>query len=272
MVDDDELIQPVKDTSPFWIWLVLLGMGVLLLSSLFNWVETEKEKKISHAPFYEVTNRSFSLFLWENPQFMRANVSTKQAYLPGFRYLGSVTGEPEQADQWVQAPPDLLFYYHTWDRLVGKEFSLRSFLGVTFLSFLQGDPMWQPCCWKDAPENYKAIVEEIDKKYAGTVPEQVVRQLPLPLLQAFQGWNNFMNEGLLIDDFEPTYADLEKFLTKNPHFERSLWKNLLLKTSPKYLWTYTYLPYNKEDVVPREEMSSFLLSAIFNFVQAEKKE
>lgn len=56
---------------------------------------------------------------------MRVNSKTKSGYLPGFQYIDKLSIEPNMADLYAVAPPELLFLYHTWNRLLSPEFITR---------------------------------------------------------------------------------------------------------------------------------------------------
>ena len=108
--------QYSKNPSPFWIWLGVIAAFGLLIWVGQNWYYQWIEKRLVENPFLQVTNREMSLFLWQNPEHMRVNVKQKTGYLSAFQYTDKLTVEPLLADNYVEAPPELLFLYHTWHR------------------------------------------------------------------------------------------------------------------------------------------------------------
>ena len=100
---DNRLIdnRPSSSTIPPWIWLALVAIVASLLWGGGSWVRENKMWMAENSPFLQVTNREFSLFLWQFPEFMRINVSEKSGYLPGFQYMGKVameSGKEEEKD------------------------------------------------------------------------------------------------------------------------------------------------------------------------------
>ncbi len=277
-MDDDELKedQMISDEGikrrpfPFLFWLFVLALIMLGISLSRSWYSSQLEHYREKTPFFDVTNRQFSLFLWENPRFMRANVSSKEAYLPGFQYLEKVTPYPELASSPVEAPPDIIFLYHTWDRLIGSEISPKVIPPEEFASFLENSPDWSPKYWPEAPKGYVELVESLPTTKLtnlDTLPEDV---LPRSVRLAFIGWTNYTKEGEAINEMTPSYAQLRSFLEKNSTFARSYWVNILKSSDPNYLYTLTYENPTDEEVVARDQMAPFLRVALFNYIQAQK--
>src|ERR1700733_2884038 len=67
-----------KNPFPFWIWLVILTIFIAIFWGSSNWYSTFISKEISQSPFLQVTNRHFSIFLWQYPEYMRINAKSKQ--------------------------------------------------------------------------------------------------------------------------------------------------------------------------------------------------
>lgn len=269
---DEDLIQPQsKEPFPIWLWLFFFAVLVIILSSIQNWYDQQMSAYREESPFLHVTNREFSLFLWENPQFMRVNVSSKEAYLPGFQYLEQVTVNPALADQLVSAPPHILFHYHTWKRLIGDEISPRVISIKEFRQFLDTCQEWKPEYWRGAPQGYIELINSLDDPKTPsnlmTLPSDI---LPLATKLSFIGWKNFFFEGEQINAMQPTYQELEAFLTKNPTFQRNYWRNLVLASDPNYLYDLTFSSVEQASYVPSDQMTPFLRVALFNFLQAKK--
>lgn len=242
--------------------LLLSGSVYYCSSQMVTKVEEFKASK----PFLSVTNRDFSIFLWQNPQYMRINQKTKTGYLPAFQYLSGVTVEPELADRFVQVPDDVLFFYHAWKRLIGEVYFSRSIPQKEFLKFLNEDPQWQPRYWKEAPDEYKELLELIrggnDYDNLNLLSDQ---EMPKEVRQAFQGWKNYTLEGTAINNVDPSYSELNFFLTLYPEYSRHNWQNYLSDTVPNYLKSTGKKGAEK---LPKDEMAPFFKTAIYNFLQS----
>lgn len=248
-----------KNPYPFWIWLCLLSFFVALLWGTKSWYAGQIQERIESIPFFQVTNREISLFLWQYPQHMRVHVAKKTGYLPAFQYLSKVTVEPELADDYVIAPPELLFLYHTWKRLL-SEYTYEQVIPVQeFREFLNYAEEWQPAYWKEASTEYRALVSRLSDY---NKEENLAPQLPVPVKQAFQGWRNYFAEGEQINQLKPTYEQVENFLKEHPHYARSYWRNLLEGSVPNYLKGLS--GENREKPVPNEELAPFLKFALYN--------
>jgi len=230
-----------KDPYPFWLWLFLLAAFTTTLWFFEGWIAREVRTDYTHNPFLQVTNRDLSLFLWQFPEKMRINASQKSTYLPAFQYEEKVTLFPDQADEWVSAPPELLFLYHTWKRQIGDIWFPRPILKQEFIEFINYAEEWKPDFWPKAPESYLAFYNKLSSVSAG---QDVANQLPLPVRQAFQGWKNFYKEGERINQLKITPKILAEFFKKYPHYARNYWQNLyseyIIKSNPPFLKTALY--------------------------------
>lgn len=268
-LEEEDFIQEGyrKNRYPFWFWAI----GLALLAALVWYftgrhVEQVEAFKASNN-FLRVSNRDFSLFLWQNPEFMRINAKQKSGYLPAFQYLGGdVTVEPELADKWVEAPNEVLFRYHMWDLLIGGKYFSRPIPQSEFLEFLKEDPEWEPQYWKEAPDEYIALLKLIR---GGNTYENLnllnEREMPLIVRRAFQGWRNYKLEGAAVNAVSPTYSELNFFLNENPNYSRARWKNILSDTQPNYLRSEGKRGTEK---VPAGELSPFLKTALYNFLNS----
>lgn len=252
-----------KDPYPFWIWLFIIIGIVLLIWASRSWYRHAVQSQLQVSPFLQVTNRQLSIFLWQYPEHMRAHVKAKTGYLPAFQYVDKVTPEPELADHSVVAPPELLFLYHSWHRLLGEIWIPRSIPQWEFRLFLEYAEEWQPRYWVDAPAAYQELVATLPEKSADEdLQTQSFSALPLVVRQAFQGWKNYFHEGVPINQVTPTFDEMERFLRAYPHYQRSYWRNLLEKTVPHYLETI-----GQEDAsrtMPADQLAPFLKVAFFN--------
>lgn len=256
-----------KNPFPFWLWLFLVAAFSAIFWGGASWYNAKLGSVFNVSPFLQVTNREMSLFLWENPEFMRINAKQKSGYLPAFKYLDKVTIDLVQADEYAAAPPELLFRYHTWDRLVSQEFSQRPIPKKDFQDFLSYAEEWQPAYWPGASEEYKKLVKELPKIQTDDLSTLSQEALPKPVRKAFQGWLNYFKDGEAINTFKPTYAQVRQFLSVNPHYARNFWRNVVQETTPDYLKS---LKTAKEDsTVPNEELTSFLSVALYNYLQAK---
>ncbi|NGX58138.1 MAG: hypothetical protein K940chlam3_01043 [Chlamydiae bacterium] len=255
-LDDDQLINEgfSKNPRPFILWFFILALLILGILSLQWSLKEYLEEKICESPFHRVTNREMSLFLWQNPEFMRAHVAKKSGYLPNFQYLDKVSVEPQFADDFVVAPPEILFLYHTWNRQVGDLYIPRPINPAEFQEFLAYAEEWQPQYWDEAMGNYIQLVENLSSNES-----DLNEHLPLEVKQAFQGWKNYTQEGDQIQNIQPTYEQMRRFLKKYPTYARNYWKNVV---SVKYLQTLE--DGNPQDIIPKVELSAFLKVAFFN--------
>lgn len=256
-----------ENPYPFWFWLFLLAVMMCLTWGAQSWYQSYLQTQIKQNPFLQVKNRDLSLFLWQNPEFMRVNASKKSGYLPGFQFLEKVTLEPAFADVYATAPPELLFLYHTWNRQIRHEFPRRKIDPQEFMEFLHYAEEWQPSLWPDAPQEYAALVVSLPNSTLSdlqTLPETV---LPEPVRMAFQGWKNFFKEGEAINKSDPTYGQMEAFLALYPHYARNYWRNI---SSLHYLKTLSMGAFEKEERIPFEELSPFLRVAFFNYQKGKE--
>ena len=74
---------------------------------------TEKQARSTRSPI-----ETSAQFLSRKPPFLNDNVSTKEAYLPGLKYLENIQSKLQEADELVDAPDDVIFQYQTWNRLI----------------------------------------------------------------------------------------------------------------------------------------------------------
>lgn len=264
---EDQMIQDnyQKNPLPAWLYLALVAILAVLLWGGGSWYY--ERQRILHEinPFIQVTNRQFSLFLWQFPEYMRANVSAKTGYLPDFQYSGKVSIEPGRAENYVSAPPHVLFLYHTWSRLLAEKFPTRPIPTGEFRDFLENCPEWKPENWPDAPQAYLALVESIDIKENMDLSH---KGLPKQVEQAFIGWKNFFVEGVAINDLHPTYKEMDDFLTSFPHYARNYWRNIVMQGKPDYLKMANHS--SPSGMIPENEISAFLKVAFFNYIQANK--
>lgn len=253
---------------PFWVWFFLAAVGILLFLGTGDWYSSFMQKVKKRDPFLEVTNREFSVFLWQFPGFMRVNATQKNGYLPGF-LTDNVNFEISKSEDFVSAPPDLIFLYHTWNRLVAKDLFTRPISPGEFDDFLAQVPEWKPGNWVNAPRAYATMVdtkEYLTKENLQSLPESV---LPLNVRSSFIGWKNYFVEGGKINEISPTFHEIKAFLEKYPHYARNYWRNIQEIHHQKiagveYLDGFVSGTYIPDAKVPKEQLSSFLKVAYFN--------
>lgn len=256
---------------PFWLWIFLLATVVALVWGSRGWYEGFMQKFKKNDPFLEVTNREFSVFLWNFPSFMRINTSQKTGYLPGF-LTTSENFELGTAEDFVSAPPDLIFLYHTWHRLLAPEFIARPISPKEFEDFLEQLPEWKPENWPQAPQEYSQLVDS--KNYLQTENLQALPETTLPLIirQAFVGWKNYFMEGPQINDLKPTLGEVKTFLEKYPHYARQYWRNIAEVNKQKvagleYLNGFVSGTFIPDKIIPKEQLTPFLKIALYNDAQ-----
>lgn len=258
-----------KNPTPFWIWLFFIAVAITLVWGGRSWYINTMKDQIFVSPFLQVSNRDFSLFLWENPEYMRVNAKTKTGYLPAFQYLEKINVEPEMAEQNVVAPPELLFRYHIWQYLLSDEYSVRPISLNEFREFLLYCEEWLPKYWPVAPPGYVDFINSIS---SGNGVKENLENLPLSTLplvvrKAFDGWKNYFKEGTEINDVKPTFAEMKHFLTIHPDFSRNYWRNIV----PDYLKTLALSTFESDAIIPRNEIPPYLRAAFYNFKQSNIK-
>lgn len=257
-----------KDPFPLWLWLFLLTALLSLIWGSSSWYDGKLSLLVNESPFLQVTNREISLFLWQNPEYMRNNSKNKNGYLPGFQYIDKVTLNVVDADQYAVAPPELLFRYHTWHRLVSGEFTERAIPKKEFVEFLTYAEEWHPTYWPNAPKEYIALMGQLAKMTPeDDLSKLSTNELPLEVRMAFQGWKNYFKEGEAINNVKPTFSQMRKFLASHPHYARNYWQNIVQDTTPNYLKSLNAGVESSDSTVPSDEMSSFLKAAFYNYIE-----
>lgn len=259
-----------KNPFPFWLWLFLLTAILAILWGGSAWYSDRISSIFMENPFLQVTNRQLSLFLWQNPEFMRINSKQKSGYLTGFHYVDNVTMELASADHYAVAPPEVLFRYHTWSRLIKDESPLGKISRNEFRKFLDEVPEWQPTYWTHAPKEYEKMIQELPSSSKGDLSTLDQSVLPRDVRIAFQGWRNYFKDGEAINQVKPTFVQMRQFLTSYPHYARNFWRNIVADSNPDYLKDLA--SSSGEGVVPANAMSSFLKVAIFNYLQENRNE
>lgn len=259
---------------PFWLWIFLMAALIGVIYGTSSWYQGIINQEKKHNPFLEVTNRQFSVFLWQFPSFMRVNAPRKTGYLPGF-LATSENFNLATAEEFVTAPPDLIFLYHTWHRLLAFDFTSRPIPAPELAEFLEQLPEWQPKNWKDAPGDYAKLIET--KKYAGIdnlgmLPET---EFPLIVKQAFIGWKNYFKEGPKINELHPTFGQVKAFLEKHPTYARPYWRNIDVVATQQiagldYLLGFLNGKFEPDAVIPNDQLAPFLKVALFNAEQAQQ--
>jgi hypothetical protein len=256
---------------PIWLWITLGAMLISLVWGSMGWYQGVVQQEKKTEPFLDVTNRDFSVFLWQFPSFIRSNVSKKTGYLPGFQTTKE-TLNLNEADHLVSAPPDLLFLYHTWSRLVASDSAKRSIDPKEFSEFLEQVEEWQPKYWKKAPTDYVELINS--RSYEQTKNLQMLSESQLPKIvrQAFQGWKNYYKEGEKINALAPTIAQVQTFVEANPHYQRNFWRNINEVAGQKiaginYLYLLTQTAFNPEEPFPANQLAPFLKVAMYNAEQ-----
>jgi len=240
---------------------ILVAFTILLIYGFTYKANQLVNEQQQSSPFLRVTNRQFSLFLWQYPQFMRVHAKNKIGYLPGFQYLHKVNMELEFSEEYIVVPPDTLFLYHTWNRLLSSYIPKRSISQPEFKEFLNALNEWQPANWISAPKGYVELVNSLNElKY-----QNIEQLLPFEIKQAFFGWKNYFKEGNLINAFNPTYLEMKEFLKIYPTYARNYWQNILV-SHPNYLKSLNDGNYESHTKIPQDEIAPFLRVAIFNHI------
>lgn len=264
--EQDFILEGHKENSySFRFWSVLVALAMLFIyAGAYKSNQILSDQFHNHS-FLQITNRQFSLFLWQHPQYMRVHAKNKIGYLTGFQYLHKVNMELEFSEEAVVVPPDTLFLYHTWKRLLQSYLPIRTVSFLEFKEFLNALEEWQPKNWTMAPKKYVELTEELES-FKNTHLET---ELPFDVLQAFYGWKNYFKEGEAINAFNPTFLEMEDFLKTYPNYARNYWQNIVQESHPNYLLSISQGSYDKADYVPRNEITPFLRVAIYNHTHPE---
>lgn len=260
---DSELIHDSlrSNPRPAWVYLGIIVTVAALLFGLADQVFSKQQRLQAENPFLQVTNREFSLFLYQFPEYMRINVSSKAGYLPGFQYSEKIGIEPGQADDYVSVPPEVLSFYHVWKSLIGDIFIPREIRVGEFLHFLDYSPEWQPSEWPGATPGYQEIVNGLGKENG------IIEGVPIEVQKAFIGWKNYFMEGELINKINPSYGEMARFLEQYPYYARNYWQNILMRGKPDYLKSLFLQDVDPHAKIPESEMAAFLKVAYYNFLQ-----
>jgi hypothetical protein len=272
-LQEKKFIHEPDGKYPFWLWLFLSAIAACLLWGSLGWFQGVEAKVVKDSPFLQVTNRQMSLFLWQFPEYMRRNRPDKAVYMPGFDYQNKVSILPGFADETVQAPPEILFMYHTWQRLIGKTYFPRPISVKEFEEFINYAEEWKPRNWAGAPKEYADFLEKFPTvTNVENLQNLSVKQLPLEVRIAFQGWKNFFKEGDAILAMKPTFEQVAGFLEGSPKFARNYWRNIVSGNKPKYLDAFLNQDVESKgrETVPLEQMSDFMRVALYNYVQSQR--
>lgn len=260
--EKDFIRESTLSPTPFWIWfaLFLLFVGLVWFAERSFHAVVGKEEGIEKA-FYEVTERDFSVFLWQNPGLREEYSHLVPSFFASEKRPGS-----QIAGQIVLAPPALLFLYHTWHRLLAPYQFRRPIPADDFAAFLEEVPIWQPKYWPKAPQPYQTLVASLDEMGEVDLSPFPLATLPHEVRSAFIGWLNAAKEGQLIREFRPSAGVVRSFLEKYPHYGRSYWKNIEDSPERKYLFSLSEMPENEP--VGNDRMTPFLRQAVYNYTQA----
>lgn len=270
---EKNFIQDGQHKSPFsfLVWGCIFTVAICLIWGGWSWYFKKVNEEYAKNPFLQVTNRDFSIFLWQFPEYMRANVKNKSGYLPAFQSIGRLGMDPKLAEEYVVAPPELIFLYHTWDRLIHSEFTPRPIPSAEFNEFITYIDEWTPKNWPGAPQGYVQLIAKLPSIKDQDLAALPQTELPLIVRQAFEGWKNYMKEGDAINAMKPTYKETSAFLSGHPHYSRSYWRNIVMDTTPEYLIDFNKKSLDEKRIIPNEELAPFLRVALFNYIQAQKK-
>lgn len=267
-LEEKDFIHEEYPKHPYslWFWLLVclavLGGAYWLTGESYS----HSEETVRKNPFLQVTNREYSLFLWQNPAFMKQNLRASRYYLPAWD--DRLTVEPKRADEWVEATPEALFMYHTWNRLLGEYYYPRDIPMGEFLAFLKDDPEWDPEYWPKAPVAYKTLVKWMrEGNQYQNLRDLSYEEVPLIVRKAFIGWKNYTREGRTIDGLKPTWRQLWTFLEVYPNFKRPFWINFLREERPKYLQEERV---DGREVIPEDRLDGLIKMALYNYLERQK--
>lgn len=260
-------------SQPIWIWIFLLSVLTMIAIGTWNWYQSHFRDLKAEKPFLDVTNRQFSVFLWQFPNYLKENAAIKTGYLPGFEVDGEGV-KLSDAENYVSVSLEILFLYHTWNRLLQPYYIPRPIKPDEFELFLNETQEWLPQYWKKAPKSYVDLVEKQAYKEKEDLQVLTRDELPVVVRQAYQGWQNYYREGSEINALEPTYAEVREFLDSYPNYARNYWRNIDTVAFQQvagldYLLIFLDPPANEEEVIPKNQLATFMKVALYNFRQAK---
>lgn len=252
-----------KNPYPFWLWLAITAAIAGIIWGSGFWFQRVIHDLAANKPFLEVTNRDFSLFLWENTSLMRPNVQSKTGYLSAYGIEDIQGMDFTHAEEYVEAPPEVLFLYHTWHRLIGNTYFHRAISPNEFLQFLAYAKEWDPSHWSKAPQAYIDLIKNLPNTPEGNLDDLPTSTLPIEVRKAFQGWKNYFVEGKEIAQLRITYGMMKDFLSANPYFQRNYWRNIHIH--------YLEKTGEKEGLIPNENVPVFLRLALYNDLKSKEQ-
>ena len=267
-VQQRQIGQNSERQSPMFLWgLIFLGVIALLLIGGRGLLHQEKAPEKETGPFFQVTNRQLSVFQWQNPQYFRVG-SSSDLYVKA-----QGAARVELADKLTTAPQEMLFLYHTWDRLLSGYVMTRPIPMDEFMEFLDYAKEWAPANWPGGPEDYKQWIAgmkatEGDSLHAfrmENLQSMSLKELPKEVRNAFIGWKNRFREADRINDLSVTVDQMRVFLGKYPNYARNNWRNIY----PNYLETLMDKDADEGAKIADGELEPFLKAAFFNYQQSQ---
>ncbi len=261
---EDQFIHEGYRQHPwyFWGWL-----AVVMACSLLFWFGLDKyattlNREYADRPFLRVTNREMSLFLWQNPSYMRVHAANNNGYLVAFDYVDKIGLKPEYADEFAIAPPELLFLYHTWERQIANEWPERPIYADELYAFLFEVSEWLPRYWPMAPKKYVELVKRLPKLGKENLSHLSHHELPLDVKRAYAGWRNYFFEGAQIEQASFTRKQVKTFLSAYPHYRRNYWCQIV---GSHYLADLENLSLESNEYLSQGTLAPFLRIALYNW-------
>ena len=147
----------------------------------------------------------------------------------------------------------------------------RSIPKQQFLEFLKDSDEWRPGNWPGEPAAYPEFVKNLPESSVTDLKSTSFDILPNEIRMAFIGWKNYYSEGKEINDLKPTYALLERLVSVAPNYNRNFWRNIVMEAEQNYLLDYFKGTFKADDVIPNNQISSFLRVALFNQNKTEEE-
>ncbi len=262
---EEKKIRPLPNPMPLWLWiLIIVGVFAFLWTGL-NRIAISIADKREITFSKDITNRDISLFLWQNPKYMRIFAIKKSGYLPGFQSKGRVTPNLATVDDVAKGTQELIYLYTTWKILIGDYQNMRKIAVSEYQEFLSYAQEWYPQNWKKAPEDYRYLIEELDTLDIEDMQSLPLSTFPKGARNAFFGWKNFFKEKEQIDQQIITFSDMLNFLEKYPNYSRNHWRNIY----PKYLEGFLEKSVDLQKQIPEDQMQDFLKIGFFNLENAD---
>src|ERR1700733_7357205 len=105
--------SPNSSRKRFPVWASILAFVALALI-IYGVIYSLQHLKQGQNPpqFAQVTNRQYSLFLWQNPQYMSFHLPRRLHQVPGYLDRRNLFADPTVADAFFDISAEMLYVDH----------------------------------------------------------------------------------------------------------------------------------------------------------------